>query len=244
MENFNRSTDYSNFKTATVSKDKSLMVSTFAWMFAALVLSGVAAIAFSAVPSLTSLLFTVNEQGIGKPSIFFYVAAFSPLIISLVMNFGFNRLSYGALIGLFLGYSLLMGISLSVIFFVYSLPSIALVFALSAGIFGLMAFIGATTKADLSKMGTILMFAVIGIVVASLVNFFLQSSMLDFLVSIAGVVIFTGLAAYHTQNLKNMSEYNDGSVQMKKLGIISALTLYVTFINLFMFLLRLLGRRD
>ena len=248
MENFNRGTNFTTFSTTTTTaKDKSLLVSTFAWMFLALVISAVASFAFAAVPSLSDLLFVkspFDESKIIGVKTLWYVFAFSPIVIVLVMNFGFNKLSYFALVALFLGYSLLMGISLSTIFLKYKMATIGYVFLSTAGIFGLMALLGATTKTDLSKMGTIMMFALLGVIVMSLVNYFIQSSGLDFILSIVCVVIFTGLAAYHTQNLKNMSEYNDGSVQMKKLGILSALKLYVTFINLFLTLLRLFGNGD
>ncbi len=241
MENYNQRS--SQFEYVKTQSDKALMVYTFGWMFFALVISAVVAIAFNSIPALQSMLWTEGELGL-KPSIFYYVAMFSPIAIVLAMNFGFHKLSVNTLILLFITYSVLIGISFSIIFLVYSLGSITAVFFSTAGVFGFMAVLGATTKTDLSKMGTLLRVALIGMLITMLINFFVLSSTLDYIISIAGVIIFTGLAAYHTQNLKELSAQSDGSVTFKKLGIISALSLYVTFINLFLFLLRLFGRRD
>ena len=127
----------------------------------------------------------------------------------------------------------------------YSLGSLAQVFAITAGTFAIMAIAGYTTNVDLTRFGTLLFMGLIGIVLASLVNWWMKSGMLDFVISIAGVLLFTGLVAYDTQRLKRIAagvEY--GSVAPMKLALLGATSLYLDFLNLFLFLLRLLGRRD
>jgi FtsH-binding integral membrane protein len=138
-----------------------------------------------------------------------------------------------------------MGMSLGSIFITYTSGSIAQTFGVAAITFGVMAVLGYTTKTDLTKLGKLLMMAVIGIVIAMVVNIFLASTMLDFIISIIGVIVFTGLTAYETQQLKRIGggvEY--GSESANKLAIMGAMSLYLTFINLFLFLLRLMGSRE
>ena len=138
-----------------------------------------------------------------------------------------------------------MGLSLAGVFMMYSLNSITQVFVISAGTFAVMAIAGYTTSVDLSRMGSLLFMGLVGIVLASLVNWWLQSSPLDFVISVGGVLIFTGLVAYDTQRLKRMAsglEY--AGIDGTKLALLGAASLYLDFLNLFLFLLRLLGRRD
>jgi uncharacterized protein len=145
---------------------------------------------------------------------------------------------------IFLFYSFLNGITLSPIFLVYTGGSIFSTFAVCAMMFGGTSIIGYITKMDLSKFGTFLMMALFGLIGAMVVNLFLESNMISWIISLAGVVIFVGLTAYDTQKLKNMSGSIDGaSEEGRKASIMGALTLYLDFINLFLFLLRLLGRR-
>jgi FtsH-binding integral membrane protein len=170
----------------------------------------------------------------------------APIGMVLIMSFAFNRLSFGALMGLFLAYSLVNGISLSVIFLIYSSAAISKVFFITAGLFATMAVVGYTTKTDLTKLGSILMMAVLGIVIASVVNYFMESAAFDYLISCVGVLVFTGLVAYDTQKVKRIGagvEY--GTATAGKLALMGALSLYLDFINLFLFLLRVFGgRRD
>jgi hypothetical protein len=242
MEN-QRFTDISNFQGATLTRTRSLLANTFAWMFAALLISAASSLLFAFVPELFQLMFT-EENGVVKPSIFAYITMFAPLAFVLVMNFGFNRLSYAALIGIFLLYSAVTGISLSFIFIIYAASSIAKVFLSTAALFALMAVLGYTTKTDLTKMGSFLMMALFGVIIASLINYFTKSEGLDYILSFVCVIIFTGLTAYRVQEVKNMAAMDDGSVTFSKLSIMSALGLYLAFINLFLSLLRLFGRRD
>ena len=161
------------------------------------------------------------------------------------MNMGFQRWSSTGLTLLFVAFSAVMGISLSSIFLVYAMSSIAQVFMITAATFAVMAILGYTTQTDLTRFGSLLMMALIGIIIASFVNWFIGSPSLDYIISVGGVLIFTGLIAYDTQKLKRIAagiEY--GSETGSKLAILGATSLYLDFVNLFLFLLRLLGRRD
>jgi hypothetical protein len=173
-----------------------------------------------------------------------WVVMLAPLAFVLVMSFGFNKLSASVLTILFVLYSLVMGMSLSFIFLIYTGTSIFITFAVTAGTFGVMAIAGYTTKVDLSKFGAIMFMGLIGILIASLVNMFMRSQMMDYIISIAGVLIFTGLTAWDVQKLKRIgSQIENGTEPARKLVIMGALTLYLDFINLFLFLLRFLGNR-
>lgn len=146
---------------------------------------------------------------------------------------------------LFFVYSVLNGLTLSVIFLVYTSSSIASTFFITAGTFAAMSAYGYYTKKDLTSMGKILTMALIGIIIASVVNIFIQSSGMDLIISYIGVLVFVGLIAYDTQKLKNIYAGEHGSEEQTKLSILGALTLYLDFINLFLFLLRIFGgRRD
>ncbi|MHB8842830.1 MAG: Bax inhibitor-1/YccA family protein, partial [Candidatus Aquicultor sp.] len=157
---------------------------------------------------------------------------------------GFNRMSASTLLLVFVVYSILMGMSLSFIFFMYTLPSIAKTFLITTGMFGFMAVLGYTTKTDLTKFGSIMMMGLVGIIIASVVNIFMQSSQMDYIISFIGVLVFTGLTAYDVQKLKRIgSSAEADSENMRKMTIFGALTLYLDFINLFLFLLRFFGNR-
>jgi FtsH-binding integral membrane protein len=137
-----------------------------------------------------------------------------------------------------------MGMSLSFIFFMYTLPSIAKTFVISTGMFGFMAILGYTTKTDLTKFGSIMFMGLIGIIIASVVNVFMRSSQMDYIISFIGVLVFTGLTAYDVQKLKKIgNNVTADSESMRKMTIFGALSLYLDFINLFLFLLRFFGNR-
>jgi FtsH-binding integral membrane protein len=173
-----------------------------------------------------------------------WVIAFAPLAFVLVLSFGINKLSVPAAQATFWGFSAIMGLSLSSIFMVYTDASIAKVFFITAGTFGAMSLYGYTTKRDLTSIGNFLIMGLIGLVIASLVNIFLKSSMLDFLVSVVGVLVFVGLTAYDTQKIKESYHESHGAEVLAKGAIMGALNLYLDFINLFLMLLRLFGNRD
>ncbi len=232
------------------SVSKKFFANVFLWMFVALTLSTVAAYLFGVNEGLRQHLVTVNEIS-RKPSmtIFGYVAMFAPLALVLTMGFGLSRLSYTALVGIFVLYSVLTGISLSFIILSYTTGSIVGCFAAAAGIFGIMAFLGYTTNVDLSKFGPILMVGVVGLVIASVINMFLGSSQLDYIMSFFGVAIFTALTAYDVQKIKRIGEGIEANgeqvlqVESKKMAIVAALSLYLDFLNIFLYLLRIFGSR-
>lgn len=243
METNFRNTNIEQLHASTVVKENSLLRSAFAWMSLAMILTTASSLLFAFVPQLTSLLLVETEMGL-KPTTLAYVVMFAPLAFVLAMNFGLNRMSLPVLIGVFIAYAIVNGISFSFIFYVYNVGSIFKVFLSTAALFAVMAIAGYTTKTDLTKMGSILMIGVIGIVIASLINMFMHSAQMDYFISIIGVIIFTGLTAYDVQKIKNLGTGIQGDGTMTgKLGIMGALTLYLDFINLFMFLLRLFGGR-
>ncbi|OFY86188.1 MAG: hypothetical protein A3F72_06960 [Bacteroidetes bacterium RIFCSPLOWO2_12_FULL_35_15] len=234
--NFN----YVQSQEESASLSKTFMASVFSWMFAALAITSLVAYYFGNNAELTALL--TNE--LGRLTTFGYVVMFSPFAFILVISFGFNRIAYPILLFLFLLFSAVMGMSLSFIFHQYTAGSIYGTFAATSGMFGLMAVVGYTTKTDLTKFGSIMMMGLVGIIIATVINFFLQSSGLDYIISFVGVLVFTGLIAYDVQKLKRIGagiEY--GTEVASKLVIMGALSLYMDFLNLFLFLLRLFGDR-
>lgn len=243
MDNNFRSTNLQNIEDAQVVNSTTLLRSVFSWMTIALIMTTVSSLLFAFVPELLRLLLTQNEAGGVSMSTFGWIVMFAPIGFVLLMSFGFNKLSYPALIGVFLAYAAVNGISLSFIFMIYNLGSIVNVFLSSVALFAVMAIAGYTTKTDLTKLGSILMIGLVGIIIASLINFFTKSDTMSYICSILGVVIFTGLTAYDVQKIKNLSNEDDGSAGFRKLSIMGALTLYLDFINIFLFLLRLFGGR-
>lgn len=213
----------------------SFMSTVFSWMVAGLLVTGA-----TAYYAATSGWYLSLMQGLG-----FWVVMLAPFAFLLVMNFGLQKLSVTALALCFLAFAGTMGVSLGGIFFAYSLGSLAQVFAIAAGTFAIMAIAGYTTKVDLSKFGSILFMGLLGIILASVVNWWMKSTMMEFLISAGGVLLFTGLVAYDTQRLKRIAAGVEfGQVDPLKLALLGATSLYLDFLNLFLFLLRLLGRRD
>lgn len=225
------------------SKDltKSFVSNVFSLMFTALIISGLSAVWF-ATDGMKSIIIDPVSKSL---TTFGWIATLAPLGLVFLMGARFQKLSAKTLLGIFLVYSTLTGISLSTIFSIYTTSSIASTFFISAITFGVMAITGYTTKTDLTKMGSFLYMALVGVIIASLINWFMQSSLLHYIISVLGVLIFTGLTAYDVQKIKNIgSQVNQGSETAQKLMIMGALTLYLDFINLFLMLLRLLGNRD
>jgi FtsH-binding integral membrane protein len=240
MENNHFNLSGSGTYNQASSNVKTFMSNVFSWMFLALIVTSVAAWWFAS--DLTLLRMLVSEEG--KMSILGWVVMLAPLGFVLLMSFAFNRLSYTTLIILFITYATLVGISMSFILLAYTLSSVFLTFAITAGMFGTMAVVGYTTKTDLTSFGKIMMMGLVGIIIATIVNMFMQSSMLNYIISYVGVAVFTGLTAYDVQKLKMIGEGTTyGDENTKKLSILGALTLYLDFINLFLMLLRLFGDR-
>lgn len=235
--NFN----YVQSQEVSSSMSKTFVASVFSWMFAALAITTIVAYVFSHNLELLTLL--INPE-VGGLTILGYVVMFAPIGFVLAMSLGFHKFSYPVILFLFLLYSAVMGASLSFIFLVYTSGSIYGTFAAAAGMFGLMAIVGYTTKTDLTKFGSIMMMGLFGIIIASIINWFIGSEGLDYIISFIGVLIFTGLTAYDVQKLKNIgSGVQFGLASTSKLVIMGALNLYLDFINLFLFLLRLFGDR-
>ena len=216
--------------------------SVYSYMFAALSISGIIAY-ISGTPEIFAEYFLNSEQTGLSP--LFYVVAFAPVGLALLIQMGYERLSFGTLLILFMVYSALMGLSLSSILLVYSGTQIASTFFITAGAFAGMAILGYTTKTDLSKLGSLLYMAFIGIFIAGIVNMFIGSDALGFGIAVIGVFVFTGLTAYHMQQLKTIAASQSiSAMDRSKLALIGGLQLYILFVNLFLSLLRLLGGRD
>jgi len=214
----------------------------FTYMAGALAVTGVIAYLFGTNLELVSLL---RNPETGSNTILGWVVMLAPLAFILLMGAMMERLSASMMLVAFIAYSALMGMSLSYIFLIYTQASISTTFFVTAGTFGVMAFVGYTTKTDLTKFGKILMMALVGIIIASLVNWFIGSSGLQYIISIIGVLVFTGLTAYDTQKLKEIgAQVGTGSETASKLAMWGALSLYLDFINLFLLLLRLFGGRN
>lgn len=242
MQN-SRSTNLDQFQSVEVDKTRSLLSAAFGWMFLALGVTTLFSLVFAFNPSLMMPLLKVEGDKIMGLSILGWVVMFAPLGFVFAMSLGWQRFSFPILLTLFILYSAINGISFSFIFLAYSLGTIFKVFASTSVLFGFMAVVGATTKTDLTKMGSFLMMALFGMIIASLINFFTKSSTMDYIISFVGVIVFTGLTAYDVQKIKNMEAENAGQGRLK-LGLMGALSLYLDFINLFLMLLRLFGRRD
>ena len=226
--------------TATaVQSQNRFLYQMYAWMGVGVLLTAFAAFFTAQNTVLTNMLFGGRGFNLGQLVLFGAELALVWYLSSRIMT-----LSFETGVALFSLYSVLNGVSLSVIFHIYTDTSIVSTFFTCAALFFAMSFYGWTTKADLSKWGNILFMALIGVVIAGLVNFFLHSSVFGFIISFIGVLVFTGLTAYDTWKFKEAREQlGDDAVMVRKLGLLGALSLYLDFINLFLMLLRLLGGR-
>lgn len=215
-----------------------LMRKVYVWMTLALVLTGITAFGVASSPGLMMTIFQT-------PAIMWGLII-AELAIVIAISAAINRLSLTTATLLFVLYSVLNGATLSLIFAVYTMSSIANVFFITAGTFGVMAAYGYFTKRDLSSWGRLLLMALIGLIIATLVNVFLvKSSGFDLILSYAGVLIFVGLTAYDTQKIKQMlAMQTDMGEGAQKVALLGALSLYLDFINLFLYLLRIFGRRE
>jgi uncharacterized protein len=211
------------------------MLKVYNYMTGGLALTGLIAYVVGTDPTMFRAIY-------GTPVA--WLVMFAPFGIVLAYSFGIQRMSAGLAQVLFWAFSALMGLSLSYIFVVYAHASIARVFFITAGTFAAMSLYGYTTRRDLTGMGSFLIMGLFGLIIASLVNLFLASAALEFALSVIGVLIFTGLTAYDTQQIKSMySELDEAGIATKK-AVMGALRLYLDFINLFLMLLRLFGNRN
>jgi len=219
------------------------MLRVYNYMASGLALTGIIAYFSANTPAILNILYVVGDGGQLQPTGLAYLVMFSPLAFVLVLSFGINKMQASTAQMVFWAFAAVMGLSLANIFLVYTGASITRVFFITAGTFAGMSLYGYTTKRDLSGMGSFLMMGLIGIIIASIVNMFLASSALHFVISVIGVLIFVGLTAYDTQKIKSMFVEADGAEVMTKKAIMGALTLYLDFINMFIMLLRLFGQR-
>lgn len=211
-----------------------LMRKVFVWMTLALAITGLTAYGVATSPAILSLIFS------SKVTFFGLIIAEFALVFAI--SGAINRLSLSTATMLFILYSVINGATLSSIFFAFSVATIGKVFFITAGTFGAMALVGYTTKTDLTSMGKLLFMALLGIIIASVVNMFVASSGLDLILSYVGVLVFVGLTAYDTQKIKQMCQSApDAGESAQKLALIGALSLYLDFINLFLYLLRIFG---
>jgi hypothetical protein len=210
------------------------MLRVYNYMGSGLALTGIVAYVVANTPVLVQAIFGTPLQ---------WVVMLAPLAFVLVLSFGIQRLSFFAAQAVFWAFAVAMGASLASIFLVFTGASIARVFFITAGTFAAMSLYGYTTKTDLSKFGSFLLMGLIGIIIAGLVNMFVQSSALQFAISVIGVLVFVGLTAYDTQQIKEIYLESDDSETMGKKALMGALSLYLDFINLFMMLMQLFGQR-
>jgi FtsH-binding integral membrane protein len=213
---------------------RAYMIQVFNYMALGLGITGLVAFTLSNSPQLMATIWGTGLQ---------WVVILAPLAMALFLSFKINSLSFATAQLLFFVYAGLMGLSLSSIFLVFTGQSITRVFFITSSVFAAMSLYGYTTKRDLTGMGSFLLMGVIGIVIASLVNMFLKSSVMQFVISVIGVIVFTGLTAYDVQQIKEVYYEQDAQDTMGKKAIIGALRLYLDFINLFISLLHLFGDR-
>ena len=214
-----------------------LMRSVYVWMTLALAITGLTALYVAKSMTLINLML--------QNSMLFWGLLIAEVGVVMYLTARIHRMTFTTATVLFILYSLLNGVTLSVLFLVYTLSSIATTFFVTAGTFGVMAVAGMVTRRDLSRIGSLCVMGVIGIIIASVVNLFLHNSVMDLVISCAGVLLFVGLTAYDAQKIKRLlmtegTEVNEGT---QKIALLGAMTLYLDFINLFIYLLRLMGDR-
>ncbi len=221
------------FTAEVESRQATIVTKAYTWMFTALAVTGLTSFVCGTSSAFMSFL-------ISSPSAVMMLIV-AQLVIALVLIAGLNKMSFSTARVLFLAYAFTLGISLSSIFIVYTATSIAATFFICAGMFGAMALYGHFTKKDLTSWGRILMMALIGLIIATVVNIFLKSARIDWICSLVGVVLFTALTAYDAQKIRQLA-YLDENETTSKLAVIAAFSLYLDFVNLFLYLLRFFGR--
>ncbi|MCS6890949.1 MAG: Bax inhibitor-1/YccA family protein [Rhodovarius sp.] len=229
---------------------RAYMLRVYNWMASGLLLTAIVAYMIASMPAVSALFYETvrTPRGLATaPTILGWIAMFAPLAFILVLSFGINRMSRTAAQALFWAFCAVMGASLSNIFVIYTKTSIASTFFACSAMFAGMSLYGYTTGRDLTKMGSFMIMGLIGVLIASLINIFLQSSMLAFVVSIIGIIVFLGLTAWDTQRIKNdyiEYAYAEGTEEAGKRSVMDALALYLNFINLFQLLLQFMGSRN
>ena len=222
--------------TAVDAGLRKYMLSVYNYMTSGVLLTGIVALLFAQSGMAAQILL--------GPGILKYVIMFAPLAFVMVLSFGVHRLSTGTAQLLYWAFAVVMGLSLSSIFLVFTGQSIATTFFATAAAFAGLSLWGYTTKKDLSGWGTFLLMGVIGLIVAMLINLFVQSTAMQLAISFIGVLLFAGLTAYDTQRIKSLYFQVAGSDMLGKTAILGALSLYLDFVNMFTFLLQFMGQRD
>lgn len=214
-----------------------LMRSVYTWMTLALAITGLTAMYMA--KSLTVINMMMQN------SMLFWGVLIAEVVLVMYMSARINKISFTTATLLFIAYSILNGVTLSILFLIYTASSIATTFFVTAGTFGAMALFGYVTKKDLTRIGSLCIMGVIGLIIASVVNMFLHNTMMDMIISYVGVLLFVGLTAYDAQKIKHLLSGDDIEVNesTQKIALLGALTLYLDFINLFIYLLRILGDR-
>jgi FtsH-binding integral membrane protein len=229
---------YSVDNSRSIGAYSTLMRKVYVWMSLALCITGLTAFYVASNATLMT--------AIASNKILFFGLIIGEIALVIGLTAAINRISFFNATLLFILYSVLNGVTMSFIFLAYTMSSIASTFFITAGTFCAMAFVGYATKKDLTRFGGFFLMAIIGLVIATVVNMFVASTMLDWIISYVGVFVFIGLTAYDSQKIKNMlmaygTDVNEGT---QKLALMGSLTLYLDFINLFIYLLRIFGRRN
>lgn len=236
---------YNTSQAATYDEGlRKYMLGVYNYMASGLALTGVLALVVAQSPAVLELFYNIQGGHLVGMKPLGWVLAFAPLAFVFFLSFKIQSMSFKAAQLTFWGFAALMGVSMADIFLMFTGTSIARVFFITAGVFGAMSLYGYTTKRDLTGLGSFLFMGLIGIIIASIVNIFLQSSMMHFIISIVGVGVFVGLTAYDTQRIKATYYAVAGNAEMAgKAAIMGALSLYLDFINLFIMLLQFFGDR-
>lgn len=235
--NFLETKDFVKDTNVSKTAQSTLMRSVYTWMTLALAITGLTAMYMA--KSLTVINMMMQN------SMLFWGVLIAEVVLVMYMSARINKISFTTATLLFIAYSILNGVTLSILFLIYTANSIATTFFVTAGTFGAMALFGYVTKKDLTRIGSLCIMGVIGLIIASVVNMFLHNTMMDMIISYVGVLLFVGLTAYDAQKIKHLLSGDDIEVNesTQKIALLGALTLYLDFINLFIYLLRILGDR-
>lgn len=235
--NSNPNVQNADFEVIQTSNDyvSKYTAKVFGWMFLGLLISGVTALGIAFNPEIAMAIWGVKFLPFGIFIAQIFIVGYIAVRI--------EKMNYATLVAAFLGYALLTGVTMSIIFFAYSMGSILKVFGITALTFGAMSILGYTTKTDLTKFGKIMMMGLIGVIIASIINIFTGSSTMEWIISFVGLGVFIGLTAYDAQKIKAYALIPDAEMR-RKASIMGALSLYLDFINMFYFLLRLFGNRN
>lgn len=222
---------------ASKAAQSTLMRNVYSWMTLALVITGFVSLYMAKSQTLLSMIM--------QNSMLLWILLIAEIGLVIFLSARIHRISFTTATLLFIAYSILNGVTMAFIFLIYTMTSIATTFFVTAGTFGVMALYGYVTKKDLSRIGNICIMALIGLIIAIVVNIFLKNSMMDLIISGIGILLFVGLTAYDSQKIKQLLTADDIEVNetTQKIALLGSITLYLDFINLFLYLLRFLGDR-